>query len=154
MLEVAREHEFSFDTVQMPLNVMDAHYRSFEKLVLPKLVKQKIGVLGMKSMANGIILKSDTVTPVECLRYALNLPTSVVITGCDSMKILEQALDTARTFRRMSSAQVKAILAKTKTAAADGEFELFKTTSIFDSTATHPDWLGEEPKHVREMMPS
>jgi aryl-alcohol dehydrogenase-like predicted oxidoreductase len=154
MLEVAREHEFSFDTVQMPLNVMDAHYRSFEKLVLPELVKQKIGVLGMKSMANRIILKSGTVTPVECLRYALNLPTSVVITGCDSMKILEQALDTARTFRRMTAAQVKAMLAKTKTAAADGEFEPFKTTSIFDSTATHPDWLGEEPQRVRELMPS
>src|ERR1700730_6274597 len=83
MLEVAKEQGFSFATVQMPLNVMDAHYRRFEKLVLPELVKQKIGVLGMKSMANGIILKSRTVTPVECLHYALNLPTSVVITGCD-----------------------------------------------------------------------
>jgi predicted aldo/keto reductase-like oxidoreductase len=154
MLEVAREHEFSFDTVQMPLNVMDAHYRSFEKLVLPVLVKQKIGVLGMKSMANGIILKSGTVTPVECLRYALNLPTSVVITGCDTMKVLDQALDAARTFRKMSTAQVKAILAKTRAAAADGEFELFKTTSIFDSTAEHPDWLGEESGRVREMMPA
>ena len=154
MLEVAREHDFSFDTVQMPLNVMDAHYRSFEKLVLPELVKQKIGVLGMKSMANGIILKSGTVTPVECLRYALNLPTSVVITGCDSMKILEQAVETAHTFRRMSSAQVKALLARTKAAAAHGEFELFKTTSIFDSTATNPEWLGEESQHVREMMPA
>src|SRR6266704_3369814 len=90
-LEVAKEHGFAFDTVQMPLNVMDAHYRSFEKLVLPELVKQKIGVLGMKSMANGIILKSRTVTPIECLHYALNLPTSVVITGCDSMEILDQA---------------------------------------------------------------
>ena len=154
MLEVGRQHDFSFDTVQMPLNVMDAHYRSFEKLVLPELVKQKIGVLGMKSMANGIILKSGTVTPVECLRYALNLPTSVVITGCDSMKILDQALDAARTFRKMSAAQVKAILAKTKAAAANGEFELFKTTSIFDSTAEHPDWLGEEPTRVRELMPT
>jgi predicted aldo/keto reductase-like oxidoreductase len=153
-LEVAKEHGFTFDTVQMPLNVMDAHYRSFGKLVLPVLVKQKIGVLGMKSMANGIILKSRTVTPVECLHYALNLPTSVVITGCDSMKVLEQALDAARTFRSMSAAQVKAILAKTKAAATDGKFELFKTTSIFDSTATHPDWLGEEPQHVRQMMPA
>ena len=153
-LEVAKEHGFTFDTVQMPLNVMDAHYRSFGKLVLPVLVKQKIGVLGMKSMANGIILKSRTVTPVECLHYALNLPTSVVITGCDSMKVLEQALDAARTFRPMSAAQVKAILAKTKAAATDGKFELFKTTSIFDSTATHPDWLGEEPQHVRQMMPA
>ena len=151
-LEVARENGFSFDTVQMPLNVMDAHYRSFEKLVLPELVKQKIGVLGMKSMANGIILKSRTVTAVECLHYALNLPTSVVITGCDSMKILEQALDAVRTFRPMSAAEVQALLAKTKEAAARGEFELFKTSSIFDSTATHPEWLGKEPRHVREMM--
>src|SRR5258706_7724766 len=117
-LEVAKEHGFSFATVQMPPNVMDAHYRSFEKLVLPELVKHKIGVLGMKSMANGIILKSRTVTPVECLHYALNLPTSVVITGCDNLKILEQALDAVRTFRPMSAAQVKAILAQTKAAPA------------------------------------
>ncbi len=154
MLEVAKEHGFSFATVQMPLNVMDAHYRSFEKLVVPELVKHKIGVLGMKSIANGIILKSRTVTPVECLHYALNLPTSVVITGCDSMKILEQAIDAVRTFRRLSAAQVKAILAKTKAAAAHGEFEPFKTSSIFDSTATNPEWLGEESRHVREMMPA
>ena len=154
MLAVAKDHGFSFDTVQMPLNVMDAHYRSFEKLVLPELVEQKIGVLGMKSMANGIILKSGVVTAVECLQYALNLPTSVVITGCDSMEILEQALDTVRTFRPMKAADVQALLAKTKTAAADGEFELFKTSSIFDSTATNPAWLGEEPPRVREMMPA
>ena len=151
-LEVAGEHGFVFDTVQMPLNVMDAHYRSFEKLVLPELVRQNIGVLGMKSMANGIILKSRTVTAVECLHYALNLPTSVVITGCDSMQVLEQALDAARTFRPMSAAQVQALLAKTKAAASHGEFEPFKTTSIFDATATNPDWLGEESQHVREML--
>ena len=152
-LEVATEHGFSFDTVQMPLNVMDAHYRSFEKLVLPELVKQKIGVLGMKSMANGIILKSRKATAVECLQYALSLPTSVVITGCDSMDVLEQALKAARTFRPLSATKVKALLAKTKRAASRGEFELFKTTSIFDSTATNPDWLGEESKRVQEMMP-
>ena len=86
----------------MPLNVMDAHYRSFEKLVLPELVRQNIGVLGMKSMANGHILRSGTVTPIECLQYALNLPTSVVITGIDSMEILEQAFEAARTFQPMS----------------------------------------------------
>jgi predicted aldo/keto reductase-like oxidoreductase len=152
MLEVAREHDFSFDTVQMPLNVMDAHYRSFEKIVLPELVKRNIGVLGMKSMANGIILKSRTVTAVECLRYALNLPTSVVITGCDSMEIVEQALEVMRTFRPLSAAEVQALLAKTTAAASRGEFELFKTTSIFDSTATHPEWLGEEPERIRKMM--
>jgi aryl-alcohol dehydrogenase-like predicted oxidoreductase len=153
-LEVAKEYNFQFDTVQMPLNVMDAHYRSFEKLVLPELVRDNIGVLGMKSMANGIILKSHTVTAIECLHYALNLPTSVVITGCDSMEILEQALDAARTFRPMTEAQVKALLARTAQAASRGEFELFKTTSIFDSTATHPEWLGDEPQHVQEMMPA
>jgi aryl-alcohol dehydrogenase-like predicted oxidoreductase len=154
MLDVAQEHGFSFDTVQMPLNVMDAHYRSFEQLVLPRLVREGIGVLGMKSMANGIILRSNTVSPVECLHYALNLPTSVVITGCDSMQILEQAVNAARTFRPMSHAEVQAILAKTREAASRGEFELFKTSSIFDSTATHPEWLGEEPRHIREMMAS
>jgi aryl-alcohol dehydrogenase-like predicted oxidoreductase len=154
MLEVAKENAFSFDTVQMPLNVMDAHYRSFEKLVLPELVKQNIGALGMKSMANGIILKSGTVTPVECLHYALSLPTSVVITGCDSMELLDQALDALRTFRPLSVPQREALLAKTRVAAAHGEFEPFKTSSIFDSTATHPDWLGEEPLHLRAMMQS
>lgn len=154
MLEVAKDNDFSFDTVQMPLNVMDAHYRSFEKLVLPELVKKKIGVLGMKSMANGIILKSRKVTAIECLHYALNLPTSVVITGCDSMKILDQAVEAAVTFRPLSKSRVRALLAKTRTSAANGEFELFKTSSIFDSTATNPDWLGEEPASVRKMMPA
>lgn len=151
-LEVAREHGFHFDTVQMPLNVMDAHYRSFERLVLPELVRERIGVLGMKSMGNGIILRSKTVTARECLQYALNLPTSVVITGCDSMEILGQAIDVARAFRPLSEAEVKALLAKTKDAASKGAFEPFKTSSIFDSTATHPDWLGEEPEHVQALM--
>jgi predicted aldo/keto reductase-like oxidoreductase len=154
MLAVAKENGFAFDTAQMPLNVMDAHYRSFGKLVVPELVKQQIGVLGMKPLANGIILKSKTVTATECLHYALNLPTSVVITGCDSMKILEQALEAARTFRPMSKAELRALLGKTAKAASAGEFEPFKTTSIFDSTATNPEWLGEEPEHVQRLMPA
>jgi aryl-alcohol dehydrogenase-like predicted oxidoreductase len=154
MLEVASEHGFVFDTAQMPLNLMDAHYRSFAKLVVPELLRQGIGVLGMKSIGNGILLKSNTVTAVECLRYALNLPTSVVITGCDSMQVLGQALEVGKTFRPMSEAEVDVLLAKTKPAAARGEFELFKTTSLFDSTATHPAWLGEEPQRVRDMMES
>src|SRR5215216_5633760 len=110
MLEVAKENGFEFDTVQMPLNVMDAHYRSFEKMVLPELVEQNIGVLGMKPLANGMILESNTVTAIECLHYAMNLPTSVVITGCESMKDLEQALTAARTFRPMNEEQVRSIL--------------------------------------------
>jgi aryl-alcohol dehydrogenase-like predicted oxidoreductase len=152
MLEVAAENGFAFDTVQMPLNVMDAHYRSFEKLVLPELVKQGIGVLGMKPLANGLILKSKTVTAIECLHYALSRPTSVVITGCDSMEILEQALEAVRSFRPMAQAEVQALLAKTAKAASRGEFELFKTTSIFDATASNPDWLGEEPERVQQIM--
>jgi aryl-alcohol dehydrogenase-like predicted oxidoreductase len=153
MLEVAQQNGFVFDTVQMPLNLFDVHYRSFGKLVLPELVKAGIGVLGMKSMANGILLKSNTVTPAECLHYALNLPTSVVITGIDSMEILDQAFEAARTFRPMSEAELKPLLAKTATAAATGKFEPFKTTSIFDGTATKPEWLGEEPERVRQLMP-
>lgn len=152
-LSVAAEHGFKFDTVQMPLNVMDAHYRSFEKVVLPKLVEEKIGVLGMKPMANGLILKSNTVTPIECLNYALNLPTSVVITGLDSMAILDQACEVAQRFRPMSDAEVRSLLAKTEKAALRGEFELVKTTSIFDSTAHNPAWLGEEPERLRKTVP-
>ena len=152
MLEVARENGFQFDTVQMPLNVMDAHYRSFEKMVLPELVKQDIGVLAMKTLANGMILESKTVTAIECLQYAMNLPTSVVITGCESMEDLDQALTAARTFRPMSGEQVKSILDKTAEAASRGKFELFKTTSIYDGTAVHPEWLGEEPKEVQRVM--
>jgi aryl-alcohol dehydrogenase-like predicted oxidoreductase len=153
MLDVAADHDFAFDTVQMPLNVMDAHYRSFEKAVLPELVRQKMGVLGMKSMANGILLKSKTTTPIECLHYALNLPTSVVITGIDSMARLDQACEAVRTFRPMSDEEVRLLLAKTADAAAHGVFEPFKTSSIFDGTAQHPEWLGEEPQRVRQLKP-
>jgi predicted aldo/keto reductase-like oxidoreductase len=152
MLEVAKEYGFEFDTVQMPLNVMDAHYRSFEKLVLPELVKDNIGVLGMKALANGTILESKTVNAIECLHYAMNLETSVVITGCESMENLEQALTAARTFKPLTDEQVSDILGRTANAAARGEYELFKTTSVYDGTATHPEWLGEEPPKVQRVM--
>ena len=154
MLAVAKENGFKFDTVQMPLNVMDAHYRSFEKRVLPELVKQNIGVLGMKSMANGILLKSKTVTPIECLHYGLNLPTSVVITGIDSTEILDQAFAAVESFHPLSNDEREALLAKTRETAANGHFEPFKTSSIFDGTAENPQWLGEEPPEIRELMPA
>ena len=150
-LEVAAQHGFSFDAVQMPLNVMDAHYRSFEELVLPKLFEEEIGVLGMKSLGGGVILKSQTASAVECLHYALNLPTSVVITGVDSLKVLEQAFEAVHSFRPMSEDEVEALLDKTAAAALTGEFELFKTSSIFDATAKNPKWLGEESSRVKEM---
>src|SRR5207253_9533406 len=127
MLEVAAKHHFRFDTVQMPLNVMDAHFRSFGHLVLPVLVKESIGVLGMKSMGDGFILKSKTVTPIECLHYALSLPTSTVITGIDSQKILKQDLEAVKTFKPLTAEQVAALLARTARVASEGRFEPFKT---------------------------
>lgn len=142
MLEVAAQNNFRFDTVQMPLNVMDAHFRSFEKQVLPVLLKNNIGVLGMKSMGDPYILRSNTVSPIECLHYSMNLPTSTVITGIDSMEILDQAFEAVRTFKPMSQAQVTALLTRTREAAAKGNYELYKTTSQFDTTATNPALLG------------
>ncbi len=151
MLEVADQHGFTFDSVQMPLNLMDAHYRSFSKLVVPELAKRNVGVLAMKTMANGHILKSNTVTAIECLHYAMNLPTSVVITGMDRMEILDQAFEAVRTFHPLSDAELEALLAKSAPAASRGEFELFKTSSVYDGTAQNPDWLGEEPKRLQEI---
>ena len=142
MLDTAKKHGFRFDTVQMPLNVMDAHFRSFEHQVLPRLVEERIGVLGMKPIASGIILESNTVTAVECLRYAMSLPTSTVINGMDSMDRLNQGLNVARTFKPMTRTEVAALLRKTSAAAADGRFEPFKTTAQFDGTAQNPQWLG------------
>ena len=142
MLDVADAHGFTFDSCQMPLNPMDAHFRSFEKQVVPRLVKNGTAVLGMKSMGDGLLLKSGTVTPVECLTYALSLPTSVVITGCESIERLDQAVEVARTFKPLTPAQVAAILAKTRQAAMTGQFELFKTSPRFDGTARNPQWMG------------
>jgi predicted aldo/keto reductase-like oxidoreductase len=153
LLEVAAKHGFRFDTVQMPLNLMDAHYRSFAQLVLPKLVQENIGVLGMKSMGSGIILKSNTVQPIECLHYALSLPTSVVITGIDEPKILDQAFQAVKSFRVLDDRQLTALLSKTQQAASNGEYELFKTSSHFDSTARHPDWLGPDRAPVQKLAP-
>lgn len=142
MLKVAADNNFRFDAVQMPLNVMDAHFRSFESDVLPILVRENIGVLGMKSMGDQIILKSNVVKPIECLHYAMNLPTATVITGMERMEILEQALEAARTFQPLTQAQVQALLDRTAPVAAKGQYELYKTSQQFDGTAKNPEWLG------------
>jgi predicted aldo/keto reductase-like oxidoreductase len=142
MLEVAGQHDFKFDTVQMPLNVMDAHFRSFEHQVLPTLVQEEIGILGMKPLGSGVILKSNTVTPIECLHYAMNLPTSTVINGIDTLDRLDQAFEAMRTFKPMDRSEVTALLSKTADAAQTGNFELFKTSTRFDGTAHNPQWLG------------
>lgn len=154
MLKVAEEHGFHFDSAQMPLNVLDAHFRSFSQMVLPELVKQDIGVLGMKSMGDGVILKSKVVSPIECLHYALSLPTSVVITGIDKQEVLDQAIEAVKSFNPMSREALVRLLAKTKEVAMNGKYELFKTSSHFDSTAKHPDWLGGDTPDVQALAPS
>jgi uncharacterized protein len=93
----------------MPLNVMDAHHDSFEQQVLPQLVDRGIGVLGMKPLGDHFIVDTRLVTARECWQYALSVPTSVVITGCDSLSILDAALDAARTFKPLSQAERSAI---------------------------------------------
>ena len=142
MLKMAKEHQFHFDTVQMPLNVMDAHFRSFAQEVVSVAVEAGTGVLGMKAFGDHFILDSGTITPIEGLHYCLNLPVSVQITGIDSMRILDQAFNAAKTFRPMTQAQVASLLGKTATAAAVGKFELYKTTNSFDGTAHSPQNLG------------
>ncbi len=142
MLEVADSHQFHFDTAQMPINVMDVHFRSFSKNVVPVCVQQGIGVLAMKTFGDHYILQSNTVQPLEALHFTMQPPVSVVITGIDSNAILDQAMEAVRTYQPMSEAQVASLLAKTADAAAEGKFELFKTTSHFDGTAAHPQYLG------------
>ena len=142
MLEIAASHKFRFDAVQMPLNVMDAHFRSFEQQVLPLLLNDEIGVLAMKAFGDPFILRSNTVAPIECLHYVLNLPVSTVITGIDSVQVLEQDLEAARTFAPLSREAVANLLARTADAAATGKYELFKTSNRHDGTAQNPHWLG------------
>lgn len=142
MLDHARAHDFHFDTVQMPLNVMDAHFRSFTREVLPVLTREGIAPLGMKCFGDHFILDSKTVTPIEALHYCLNLPIAVQITGIDSVPILHQALEAARTFKPLSEADVASLLERTKPAAQEGKYELYKTTAHFDGTANKPQMLG------------
>lgn len=149
-LRLAREHGVKFDTVQMPLNLMDVHYRSFEKMVLHELLRDGIGVLGMKPLANGMILRSGKVSALECLHYAMALPTSVVITGIETMERLDQALAAARAFTPLSGAEMDRLRQKTAAAGSRGAFELFKTSSIYDGTAQNPEQLGEEPPRVQQ----
>jgi predicted aldo/keto reductase-like oxidoreductase len=142
MIEAADAHGFRFDAVQMPLNVMDAHYDSFEKVVLPMALQREMGVLGMKPMGDKFILQSHTVTAPECLRYAMSLPVSTTITGIDSIAILDQDLGVARGFRPLTPDEKVALLEKTKQAAVAGEFEKYKTSTHFDGTTQNPQWLG------------
>jgi predicted aldo/keto reductase-like oxidoreductase len=153
MLDVAKERGFHFDTVQMPLNTMDAHFRSFSRLVVPRALQERIGVLGMKSFGDGIILKSGAVESMDCLHYSLNVPVSVLITGIDKKEILDQAFAAVKSFQPMNEAEVAQLIRKTQEVAMAGKYELFKTTSHFDTTARHPDWLGADSPAVQKLAP-
>ena len=142
MLDVARAQRFSFDTVQMPINVLDAHYRSFERDVMPVALKDGVAVLGMKPMGSGLVLQSGAATAEECLRYAMSVPgVNVTVTGCDSEGVLEQALYLAINFKPMPEDQRRALLERTKPAAQGGKWEKFKTTQRFDGTEQNKHWL-------------
>jgi hypothetical protein len=142
MLDQGVKHGFRFDAVQLPLNVMDAHHDSFEKRILPRLVKDEIAALGMKPLGGKHLLESKKVTATECLRYAMSLPVSVTITGIDSFEVLDQAIDVARDFKPMSADAREALLARTEKAARGGAFEKYKSTEVFDATSRNPAWLG------------
>ena len=142
MLRLADARGFAFDTVQMPLNVLDAHFDSFERSVLPVLRAKGIGAIAMKPIAEGRIVQQGIATAEECLRYAMTLPVSVVVTGCESVERLEQALGVARDFRPLRPSDVDALLARTAGAARRGVHELYKTTQQYDGTAQNPRWLG------------
>jgi aryl-alcohol dehydrogenase-like predicted oxidoreductase len=158
MLEVAEKHGFHFDTVQMPNNVMDAHFRSFAQLVVPAALERRIGVLGMKCFGSGVITKSEpftsgAISPIDCLHYSLNVPVSVQITGINTQMLMDQAFEAVKTFKPMDEAELAGLLAKTEQAAANGKYELFKTSSHFDTTARHPDWLGSDSDAVQKLAP-
>jgi aryl-alcohol dehydrogenase-like predicted oxidoreductase len=146
MLDIARQHSFHFDAVQMPLNVMDAHFRSFANDVLPVLAREGIAPLGMKAFGDhnvlDYILASNSMTPIQALHYCLNLPIAVQITGIDSAKILDQALEAARTFKPLSKDEVANLTESVRGAALKGKYELYKTTPRNDGTAHSPQFLG------------
>ena len=137
-----QQHGFHFDTVQMPINVLDAQFRSFNKQVIPVARAQGTAVLAMKTLSAGILLRSNTVSAIEALHYALSQPVSVVITGMDTMQIMEQAFTAMRTFKPLTESETASLLARTRDAALSGQFEPFKTTARFDGSARNPDWLG------------
>jgi predicted aldo/keto reductase-like oxidoreductase len=158
MFELARQHGFHFETVQMPNNVMDAHFRSFAQLVAPEAMRLQTAVLGMKCFGSSVLMKSNalmsgSLTPIDCLHYSLNVPVAVQITGINSQMLLDQAFNAVKSFKPMSEDEVATLLAKSEPDAANGKYELFKTTSHFDTTARHPDWLGPDSVPVQTLAP-
>lgn len=142
MIETAAKHGFQFDTVQMPVNALDHHYESFGQKVIPAALKHGIAVLGMKPLSNAAILKTNTITAPEALHYAMSVPVTMTITGCQSMANLEQALSVARNFKPLDLQQKIAILEKTRPFADAAKFEDYKSSHMYDGTFHNPQWLG------------
>jgi aryl-alcohol dehydrogenase-like predicted oxidoreductase len=142
MLEMAKKNDYPLAAVQMPLNVLDAHFKSFAHDVLPVLLERGIAPLAMKTFAAGGIVRNKIATPAECIHYAMNLPTSVVISGMDKPEVLEQNIAAARAFKPFTPEQLAALLDRTRPFAANGKHEPFKMTKGFDGTARNPSWLG------------
>jgi predicted aldo/keto reductase-like oxidoreductase len=127
------QYDYPFDTCQLPLNVLDGTFRSFEQLVLPELNRRGIAALGMKSMCGDAgPVKKKLLTPVEALRYAMSLPVATTVSGIDSLRILQQNLGVARGFTPMNSKEMQLLRERCAEFAADGRFELYKTSKAFD----------------------
>ena len=125
--------KFDFDTCQLPLNVFDATFRSFEQLVLPELNRRGIAPLGMKSMCGeGTPVRKRVVSATDALRYAMSLPVASTVSGIDSVKVLRQTLRIARRFEPMTAGEMDALRRRCAPEAADGHFELYKTSIAFD----------------------
>lgn len=126
-------YNFPFDACQLPLNCFDANFRSFERQVLPELNKREIAVIGMKSMGgSGEPIKKGVITPQEALRYAMSLPVTTTVSGIDSLQVLRQNLAVAQGFKPMNTEQLQAVRDKFARYAADGRFELYKTSKKYD----------------------
>ncbi len=147
---------FPFDSVQMPLNVFDHHFHSFEQQVLPELNKRGIAPLGMKPMnGHGDAIRRGAISPEESLRYAMSLPVAVTITGMEKPEILRQNLQVAQNFQPMSPAEMQALRDRVKAVSGDGRFELYKVSLKFDNPEArlaHDFPIDTKQAEVKEML--
>lgn len=143
MFEVADRHGFHFDTVQMPVHIMDAHFNSFQRRIFPIATQHKTAVLAMKTFGDHFILDAKAADPIEMLHYSMSQPVAVVITGLDKPAILEQALKAVRTYTTMTAEAQRALLVQSAKAGIDGSTERYKVSHYFDSTEQHPEWLTQ-----------
>jgi uncharacterized protein len=127
------EKPFAWEACQMPINVLDLHYRSFQKEVVPACLKNNVGIIGMKGFGGGAgIAGKAGMTAREAYHYALSQPVASQVVGLTTMEHLKEAVALARDFEPMSPAEQSALAARVRDVATDGRFELFKSTQTFD----------------------